>query len=131
MRLVTYESNGKWQAGIVIKDKVVDSVAAAKAVNIIADVNSISNRDIIQLTPHQQSQLEESARTLADSNPDSSDVFLIENVLLGPPIPDSDKIICLGLNYRRHAEEAGLAIPTVPVLFAKYRNALNGPTSPI
>src|SRR6266516_6436512 len=38
MRLVTYESNGKWQAGIVIKDKVVDSVAAAKAVNIIADV---------------------------------------------------------------------------------------------
>ena len=50
---------------------------------------------------------------------------------LGPPIPDPDKIICLGLNYRSHAEEAGLAIPKVPILFGKYRNTLNGPTSPI
>jgi 2-keto-4-pentenoate hydratase/2-oxohepta-3-ene-1,7-dioic acid hydratase in catechol pathway len=35
------------------------------------------------------------------------------------------------LNYRSHAEEAGFAIPTVPILFAKYRNTLSGPTSPI
>ncbi len=141
MRLVTYESNRKWCAGIVIKDKrsgapgaldkVVDSLAAAKAAHIIADTNFISNRDIIQLTPHQQSQLEEGAHTLVNSHPSSSDVFFIEDIQLGPPIPDPDKIICLGLNYRSHAEEAGLAIPIVPILFAKYRNALNGPTSPI
>lgn len=142
MRLVTYLSNGKWTAGIAVEDKrstpqsgsvdkVVDASAAVKATNIILDTDSISNRDIIQLTPEKQSQLEKSARTLANSNPSSTDVFLIENVLLGPPIPDPDKIICLGLNYRKHAEEAGLALPTVPILFAKYRNALNGPTSPI
>jgi len=52
-------------------------------------------------------------------------------VRLGPPIPDPEKIICLGLNYRSHAEEAGLSVPKVPILFAKYRNALTGPTSPI
>jgi len=131
MRLVTYLSKGKWTAGIAVEGKVVDASAAVKATNIILDTDSISNRDIIQLTPEKQSQLEKSARTLANSNPSSTDVFLIENVLLGPPIPDPDKIICLGLNYRRHAEEAGFPIPEVPSLFAKYRNSLNGPTSPI
>jgi len=50
---------------------------------------------------------------------------------LGPPVPDPDKIICLGLNYRSHAEEVGFSIPTVPILFAKFRNALTGPTSPV
>ena len=55
----------------------------------------------------------------------------MEDVLLGPPIPDPDKIICLGLNYKSHAEEAQLKLPEVPMLFAKYRNALIGPTSSI
>ena len=55
----------------------------------------------------------------------------METVLLGPPIPDPDKIICLGLNYRSHAEETGFKAPKVPILFAKFRNALIGPASPI
>jgi len=138
MRLVTYESNGKWRAGIAIEDKrnspvdkVVDATVAAIASGTIVDIDWISNRHIIQLTPNKQSQLEETARMLAKSQPSSPDIFLIENVLLGPPIPDPDKIICLGLNYRSHAEEAGFSIPTVPILFAKYRNALTGPTSQI
>jgi len=131
MRLVTYLSNGKWTAGIAVENKVVDASATVKSTNIILDVDSISNRDIIQLTPEKQSQLEKSARTLANSNLSSTDVFPMENVLFGPPIPDPDKIICLGLNYRRHAEESGFPIPEVPSLFAKYRNSLNGPTSPI
>ncbi len=37
-----------------------------------------------------------------------------------------EKIICVGLNYRRHAMEANMAIPTTPVIFAKYANALSG-----
>jgi 2-keto-4-pentenoate hydratase/2-oxohepta-3-ene-1,7-dioic acid hydratase in catechol pathway len=49
------------------------------------------------------------------------------NARLGPPIPDPDKIICLGLNYRDHAREANLAVPKVPLLFAKFRNSLIGP----
>ena len=42
-----------------------------------------------------------------------------------PVIPDAPKILCIGLNYRDHAIEGGKAIPTEPVLFAKYHNALN------
>ena len=37
-----------------------------------------------------------------------------------------EKIICVGLNYRRHAIEAKMAIPTMPVIFAKYANTLTG-----
>ena len=33
---------------------------------------------------------------------------------LGPPIPDPDKLLCMGLNYRDHAEEQGLPLPNVP-----------------
>jgi 2-keto-4-pentenoate hydratase/2-oxohepta-3-ene-1,7-dioic acid hydratase in catechol pathway len=129
MRLVTYESKGKWRAGVVVDDNVVDATVAAIAVQINADGNEISNRVIIQLTSDEQSNLERAARELANSN--QSNVHSRGDIHLGPPIPDPDKIICLGLNYRSHAEEAGFAVPKVPILFGKYRNALNGPTSPI
>ncbi|BDE06537.1 2-hydroxyhepta-2,4-diene-1,7-dioate isomerase [Vulcanimicrobium alpinum] len=51
----------------------------------------------------------------------------LSEVHLGPPVPDPDKIICLGLNYRDHAEETGLKPPRAPILFPKYRNSLAGP----
>jgi len=41
-------------------------------------------------------------------------------------IPDPQKIICLGLNYRDHAIESGMDIPPEPVLFSKYPSALVG-----
>jgi len=41
-----------------------------------------------------------------------------------PPVPDPDKIVCIGLNYRSHAAEAGIDAPPVPAIFAKFRNAL-------
>jgi 2-keto-4-pentenoate hydratase/2-oxohepta-3-ene-1,7-dioic acid hydratase in catechol pathway len=46
-------------------------------------------------------------------------------VLLAP-VPDPAKIICLGLNYRDHAEESGMAIPAEPILFSKYPTTLIG-----
>jgi len=55
----------------------------------------------------------------------------VESIEVGPPIPDPDKIICLGLNYHEHARELHMPISRVPALFAKFRNALSGPTSPI
>lgn len=131
MRLVTYDSNGTWRAGIIVDDNVVESTVAATAANIDFDTKWISNRQIIQLSEKQRSKFERAALAIADAHLSDLDVFPIEDALLGPPIPDPDKIICLGLNYRSHAEEAGLAIPKVPLLFGKYRNTLNGPTSPI
>ncbi len=47
------------------------------------------------------------------------------------PVPDPGKILCLGLNYRDHAEESGMAIPEEPVLFSKFPSALIGPGATI
>ena len=33
-------------------------------------------------------------------------------------VPDPGKIVCVGLNYRRHAAEAGMAVPETPILFS-------------
>jgi 2-keto-4-pentenoate hydratase/2-oxohepta-3-ene-1,7-dioic acid hydratase in catechol pathway len=54
-----------------------------------------------------------------------------DDVRLGPPVPDPQKIICLGLNYRDHAQEAGLAAPSAPMFFAKWANSLIGPNDAI
>ncbi len=124
MRLVTYDSNGAWRAGILVGDKVVDASSAANTAGVNFDGGEISNRMIVQLSQAERSRLENAAQELAKSNG-------MNDVLLGPPIPDPDKIICLGLNYKSHAEEAGFKLPAVPLLFAKFRNTLNGPTSPI
>ena len=131
MRLVTYESNGNWRAGVIVDDNIVDSTTAATAADINFDTDLISNRQIIQLNPGQRSQFERAAFAIADAHPAGLMFFPSKMPCSAPPIPDPDKIICLGLNYRRHAEEAGFPIPEVPILFAKYRNSLNGPTSPI
>jgi 2-keto-4-pentenoate hydratase/2-oxohepta-3-ene-1,7-dioic acid hydratase in catechol pathway len=53
------------------------------------------------------------------------------DIVFGPPIPDPDKILCIGLNYREHARESGLEVPAVPVVFAKFRNSLIGPDTAI
>lgn len=50
----------------------------------------------------------------------------LTDVTLHAPIPDPQKIICLGLNYRDHAEETGQEIPTAPMWFAKFANSLIG-----
>ena len=48
-----------------------------------------------------------------------------------PVVPKPEKIICVGINYRSHAEETGLAIPDYPTIFAKYGRALIGARDPI
>ena len=50
-----------------------------------------------------------------------------ESLTLGPAVPNPGKIVCVGLNYRKHAEETGAAIPTSPVLFSKFVNTVAGP----
>jgi 2-keto-4-pentenoate hydratase/2-oxohepta-3-ene-1,7-dioic acid hydratase in catechol pathway len=52
-------------------------------------------------------------------------------VKLLPPVPKPSKILCIGLNYRDHAIEGGKAIPTEPVLFAKFPNTLIATGEPI
>ena len=46
---------------------------------------------------------------------------------IGPPVANVGKLVCIGLNYRLHAEEAGLKIPEEPILFMKATTSIVGP----
>jgi len=48
-----------------------------------------------------------------------------EGIEYGPIVAHPEKIVCVGLNYRRHAQEIGMPLPKQPVLFNKYNTALN------
>ncbi|MDH3689540.1 MAG: fumarylacetoacetate hydrolase family protein [Gammaproteobacteria bacterium] len=50
---------------------------------------------------------------------------------LGPPVANVGKVVCIGLNYRDHAEEAGMPIPDEPVIFMKATTAISGPNDPV
>lgn len=55
-----------------------------------------------------------------------ADCLLQEETLrFAPCVPNPEKILCIGLNYRKHAEETGAAIPDSPVVFGKFANALS------
>ena len=120
MRLVTYEADRAWRSGILIKDAVVDTADAADRAGL-GDGDWHSNRFVISAPAATRQALEHAAAELSPS------ALVAHGLRLGPPIPDPDKILCMGLNYRDHAAEAGLELPTVPLFFAKFRNSLIGP----
>ena len=63
---------------------------------------------------------------------DSESLGAVEgDVRLGAPVSGIGKIVCIGLNYADHAEEAGLAKPEEPIVFFKPISSLNGPDDPI
>src|SRR5207249_2484481 len=58
-------------------------------------------------------------------------VLAEDTVKFGPCVTNPEKIICVGLNYRKHAAETGNPVPKTPILFNKYNNALAGHKSVI
>ena len=63
----------------------------------------------------------------AGRNPQDSPGRSLDDVIVLAPSPQPSKVICVGLNYRDHAEEAGQPIPQVPILFPKFANSICGP----
>lgn len=57
----------------------------------------------------------------------SSCAAVSEDTRLGPPLSRPSKIVCVGLNYAKHAAESGMDIPSEPVLFFKATTAIVGP----
>lgn len=53
------------------------------------------------------------------------------NERIGTPISRPSKIICIGLNYLKHAQEAGMEVPKIPIVFMKATSSLCGPFDPI
>ena len=54
-----------------------------------------------------------------------------DDVRLGSPIARPSKIVCVGLNYRDHARESGMAVPAEPVIFFKATSAIVGPNDDV
>ena len=125
MYIVSYRKQGHWRAGIVGGPLLAD-VAMLKWTPREA---TYSVRQLIEEGPEaitETLKLAERAFEMGNEN-----LVPLEEVELGPPVPDPDKIICLGLNYYEHAREVKMEIPGVPTFFAKFRNSLCGPFSPI
>src|SRR5258705_13924516 len=129
MRLVTYRSNGAWRSGIELEDgRVADTEASAQRAGWTAAAlaGAQSNRALTAMGRDALGALEQRAHD-DGALEQAGAVHGGDSVELGPPVLDPEKIICLGLNYRDHAEESGLAPPSSPMFFAKYRNSLVGP----
>lgn len=117
MRLVTFGSPEKWTAGIETPSGVVSLDEAARAAGWAE--TGLTNRRLLAMGPKKMEELEKVAKTLTGQP--------IANLRIGPPIPDPQKIICIGLNYHDHAKEVGAATPPSPIFFAKFANSLVGP----
>ncbi|MFW3172163.1 fumarylacetoacetate hydrolase family protein [Geodermatophilus sp. CPCC 206100] len=57
---------------------------------------------------------------------DADGAVPLESLRLAPAVPDPAKIICVGLNYQKHAAEGGMPVPEQPIYFAKFGNSLAG-----
>jgi 2-keto-4-pentenoate hydratase/2-oxohepta-3-ene-1,7-dioic acid hydratase in catechol pathway len=132
LRLVSYRSDSTvpaWRAGVASQQALID-LAGYTAIpqGGQAGEGYRSVRAYLSASPDEQEQV----LTWAAHQLEAGErVLSLDEVELGPPVPNPEKILCLGLNYPEHAAEAGLDIPPVPTFFAKFRNSLVGPTSPV
>ena len=55
----------------------------------------------------------------------------LDEAELGPPVPRPAKVFAIGLNYKSHAQEAGLPLPSTPMVFTKFPNCLVGPRADV
>jgi 2-keto-4-pentenoate hydratase/2-oxohepta-3-ene-1,7-dioic acid hydratase in catechol pathway len=141
VRLVSYSTRDEhagaarpaWRAGIVAGDRIVDAgrLAAETGSLPAADTGGLptaeagSVRGLLALGDEALASLAPTAAGHA------ADGLPRDEVVLGPPVPDPQKIICIGLNYRDHAGEVAMELPPAPILFPKWPNSLIGDGQPI
>ena len=132
MILVSYRARGlstAWRTGIAHEQAVVDASAyLLSRAEVASGQADLSVRALLQ---QGQQALKEVFAWAKPQFEARSGLLSLDTLELGPPVPDPDKILCLGVNYREHAAEAQQELPAVPMFFAKFRNSLIGPTSPI
>ena len=124
MKLVNYKviSNDESKFGVRTDAGIVDIAKAWEAAN---------KPHSIPLSIEEWLQADEDSKEFfqhfVNSSKNDSDFTLQEEqIQYGPCVPKSAKIICVGLNYRKHAEESNMEPPKTPVLFNKFGNSLVG-----
>jgi acylpyruvate hydrolase len=125
MHIVSYRTEGLWRAGIAEDSYVLDVAALNSSfhaerltVRAFLEAGGTAVEHVLQLAENAFKRGSELRMP-------------VERIEIGPPVPDPDKIICMGFNYQEHAAEVHVKAPPAPTFFAKFRNALCGPTSAI
>jgi len=120
LTLLTMRGPGGYRLGVRMGPGILDVPEAAKSLKMYAPATMddlLQNED----GPALNALVERASRSL-----DVSNAFRKEaQIEYGPVVTRPEKIVCVGLNYRKHAAEIGMPIPKQPVLFNKYNNALN------
>jgi 2-keto-4-pentenoate hydratase/2-oxohepta-3-ene-1,7-dioic acid hydratase in catechol pathway len=107
-------------------------VAQGEHIIPLTSLTGFTDDDILCACERAQDAVERLSELANSSEGSMEDTAVaLADVQLCPPIDNPEKIICLGLNYRDHASEAGFEPPPVPIFFSKFRNALVGPFDPI
>ena len=122
MRLVTFEHKGDARVGALRDSDVVD-LQAAWGTSGPAPISMLA---LLGGGPAAVAR----ARTVAERAPASARLSA-DAVRLLAPIPRPPKLLCVGLNYRDHAEETGQPIPKVPIFFTKAATSVIGPGTAI
>jgi 2-keto-4-pentenoate hydratase/2-oxohepta-3-ene-1,7-dioic acid hydratase in catechol pathway len=120
LTLLNMRRDGEFRLGVKTTKGVLDAGEAARLLHMHAPATT---DDLLEYEDGP------SLNALVDAASKSSaaqKAFLKEeSIEYGPAVTRPAKIVCVGLNYRRHAAEIGMPIPKQPVLFNKFNNALN------
>ncbi|MGE3797758.1 MAG: fumarylacetoacetate hydrolase family protein [Thermomicrobiales bacterium] len=122
MKLLTFKSGDGIKLGVRTDSGVVDVAAAGEHAGVAVP------RTLAEVISGGEAVLD-SLTALVDSLPSSSGAaWLLDEMAIqfGPAVDNPGKIICVGLNYARHAKESGMPIPEYPVLFSKFDNTICG-----
>ena len=116
--------------------KIVTFEHSASGTGVAAEAGAVIGRQVVSLKPagfpdtlsliSGGAAAFETARRYVEKTSTPAAVSLAD-VRLKAPIPRPPKIICVGLNYRDHAIESNMQIPTVPTIFCKFPTSVIGP----
>jgi 2-keto-4-pentenoate hydratase/2-oxohepta-3-ene-1,7-dioic acid hydratase in catechol pathway len=112
MKIVYYKQEEKFVPGIATDSGVLP-------------VNKFAGKKYTD-EPLNNSDLKEFVALQHKFGSQAENLLVEDGLVFGPCVPKPSKIICIGLNYRKHAAESGMAVPTVPIAFTKYNNTLTG-----
>ena len=122
MRLTTFQTEGGNQLGIVTARGVLDVAAAATGADCPTSADAVYEIGSAALP---------ALAALIDAADDASHYLNEADLTYGPAVPNPGKILCVGLNYQKHAAETGATPPDEPVLFSKFNNVIAAPNEDI